>query len=208
MAFPAIQERTGPHTRADLAALYALPENGDKTFELVNGEIYEVPKPKPLHNWIAAAFVELLRRFVNERGLGNVFGDNNQYDLPNGDTLVPDASYVSNETFTGIPETYHTVAPDLAIEIVSPSNEPVPMLEKVESYLSNGSKRVWVVYPETRSINVFRALDDGSIAYKTHRIGDIVTGEGVLEGFTLPVADVFPKQQPNPSIQPPVTSHE
>jgi Uma2 family endonuclease len=208
MAFPAIQERTGPHTRADLAALYAMPENADKTFELVNGEIYEVPKPKPLHNWIATQIARLLGNFVIARNLGNVFGDSNQYELPNGDTLVPDASYISNETFAGIPETYHTVAPDLAVEIVSPSNTPTEMSDKIDSYLTSGTKRVWVVYPERHVIEVFRRLGDRGTAYETYRIGYTVTGEGVLEGFTLPVADIFPKQQEAASGQPPAIDSE
>jgi Uma2 family endonuclease len=200
MAFPTITERN--RTRADVTALYDLPENADKTFELLNGEIYDVPKPKPIHNWIAAQIARMLGNFVNTGRLGTVFGDNNQYDLPNGDTLVPDASFVSNETYDGIPSDYHSVAPDLAVEIDSPSNDPVPTLEKVESYLANGSKRVWVVKPEARIVNVFRQLDDGSIQYKSFRIGDTLSGEDVLPGLTIAVADIFPQPQPAASREP------
>lgn len=207
MAFPAVQERTGPHTRADLVALYAMPENKEKRFELINGEIYEVPAASLLHNWIITQPVFLLKTFVDPRGLGIVFGDGAGFDLPNGDSVEPDVAFVAGADATALPKRYN-IAPDLAVEVVSPSNTPTEMSDKIDSYLTSGTKRVWVVYPERHVIEVFRRLGDRSTAYETYRIGDTVTGDGVLDGFTLPVADIFPKQQPASSGQPPVTGRE
>jgi Uma2 family endonuclease len=207
MAFPAIQERTGPHTRADLAALYALPENKVKRFELINGEIYEVPAASLLHNWIITQLVFLLKLYVDPRGLGIVFGDGAGFDLPNGDSVEPDVAFVSAVAATALPKRFD-IAPDLAVEVVSPSNTPTEMSDKIDSYLTSGTKRVWVVYPERHVIEVFRRIGDRSTAYETYRMGDTVTGEGVLDGFSLPVADVFPKQQPISSSQPPATDTE
>src|SRR5688500_3181351 len=115
MAFPAIQERTGPHTRADLAALYALPENKDKRFELINGEIYEVPAASLLHNWIITQLVFLLKTFVDPRSLCVVFRDGAGFDLPNGDSVQPDVAFVAGADATALPKRYN-IAPDLAVE--------------------------------------------------------------------------------------------
>lgn len=205
MAFPAIQERTGPHTRADLAALYALPENKDKRFELINGEIYEVPAASLLHNWIITQLVFLLKTFVDPRSLGVVFGDGAGFDLPNGDSVEPDVAFVAGADATALPKRYN-IAPDLAVEVVSPSNTPTEMSDKIDSYLTSGTKRVWVVYPERHVIEVFRRLGDRSTAYETYRMGDTVIGEGVMEGFTLRVGDIFPKPQEAVSQQPKANS--
>jgi Uma2 family endonuclease len=89
-----------------------------------------------------------------------------------------------------------------------PDDSVTKIRDYIESLLSSGGHRVWVVYPEWHVIEVFRRLGDRSTAYETYRIGDTVTGEGVLEGFTLPVADVFPKQQPVSSTQQPATGRE
>jgi Uma2 family endonuclease len=205
MAFPAIQERTGPHTRADLAALYALPENKDKRFELINGEIYEVPAASLLHNWIITQLVFLLKTFVDPRSLGVVFGDGAGFDLPNGDSVEPDVAFVAGADATALPKRYN-IAPDLAVEVVSPSNTPTEMSDKIDSYLTSGTKRVWVVYPERHVIEVFRRLGDRSTAYETYRMGDTVIGEGLMEGFTLRVGDIFPKPQEAVSQQPKANS--
>lgn len=207
MAFPAVEERTGPHTRADLAALYAMPANKDKRFELIKGEIYEVPAASLLHNWIITQLVFMLKTFVDPRSLGIVFGDGAGFDLPNGDSVEPDVAFVAGADAVSLPKRYN-VAPDLAVEVVSPSNTPTEMSDKIDSYLTSGTKRVWVVYPERHVIEVFRRLGDRSTAYETYRMGDIVTGEGVLDGFSLLVADIFPKQQPVSNTQPPATSRE
>lgn len=205
MAFPAIQERTGPHTRADLAALDALPENKDKRFELINGEIYEVPAASLLHNWIITQLVFLLKTFVDPRSLGVVFGDGAGFDLPNGDSVEPDVAFVAGADATALPKRYN-IAPDLAVEVVSPSNTPTEMSDKIDSYLTSGTNRVWVVYPERHVIEVFRRLGDRSTAYETYRMGDTVIGEGVMEGFTLRVGDIFPKPQEAVSQQPKANS--
>lgn len=102
MSFPIIQERTGPHTRADLAALYDLPENADRRFELINGAIYEVAAASLLHNWIITQLVFLLKTFVDPRRLGIVFGDGAGFDLPNGDSVEPDVAFMAGADATCI----------------------------------------------------------------------------------------------------------
>lgn len=192
-------------TRADLAAQYDQPGIGKRMFELIRGQIFELPTYTALYSWVITQLTFKLQPFVRTHNLGLVY-TRIQIDLPNGDSPVTSACFISHQTHRGIPETY-TVAPDLVIRMVMPDDSVTKIRDYIDSFLSSGSHRVWLVYPERRVIEVFRRLGDRSTAYETYRIGDTVTGEGVLEGFTLPVADVFPKQ-PESSGQPPATSRE
>lgn len=192
MAFPITEERKRTYTRDDLRALVALPENAEKSFELVNREIYEVAPPSYLHNYIVSLMLEILIPFIKSAGLGRVFGDNTGYDLPNGDNVIPDISYISNDRLPN-PHGRLFIAPDLAIEVHSSSNKPRQMSDKIASYLEAGTHRVWVIYPDEQVIDVHRLLEDGSIAYKTHGIGDMLSGEHIIPGFVIPVADIFPE---------------
>ena len=84
MAFPGVQEARKVHSRDDLRALYEQHAGSDKRFELIDGEIYEVPTASHLHSWIASRIFELLALFVVPRNLGKVYMDGTGYDLPNG----------------------------------------------------------------------------------------------------------------------------
>ncbi len=78
-------------------------------------------------------------------------------------------------------------APDIAVEVVSPSDTAPEVERKVAEYLAAGSQRVWVVYPAGRSVAVHRA--GGSVA--TYGGDDVITDEDLLPGFSLPLAEVF-----------------
>lgn len=89
---------------------------------------------------------------------------------------------------TGIPETgFWPIAPDLAVEVVSPGDSSDDVQAKVEDYLSAGTRMVWVVYPKTRSVTVFRSLRD----VKVLRVDESLSGEDVLPGFECRVGEVF-----------------
>lgn len=90
-----------------------------------------------------------------------------------------------------MPERF-TFAPDLPVEIMSPSNRETDMLEKIELYLQHGSKRVWVFYPKTKTVFVSRKTNNGILTQKLG-IDGVLDGDDVLPGFKLAVKDVFPK---------------
>lgn len=188
--------REGRFTRDDLHALYDQPENAEKRFELLNGEIIEVPSASPIHNAIVAAIFYFLYGFVRSHQLGLVFGDSTTYLLPNGDELIPDVSFISKERQGWpLPKAFE-YAPDLAVEVASPSNSERQLLDKAESFLESGTKIVWLVFSETRSIYVCRRNADGSLTLRKVTADGTLDGEDVLPGFTLPVRDVFPPQEP------------
>ena len=78
-------------------------------------------------------------------------------------------------------------APDIAVEVVSPSNTATDMTRKVSEYLAAGSQRVWAVYPTTRTVSVHRA-DGTTVAYTDE---DVITDEELLPGFSLPLTEIF-----------------
>lgn len=192
MVAPPVSPQNKTYTRDDLHALYLLPENKDKRFELVNGVLIEVPPPKHIHSWIASTLTELLMLFIAQHRIGKVYTDTTGYNLPDGSVVMPDLSFVANARMIP-PEIEMDFAPDLAVEVVSPSNLPTEMRDKVRSFLTSGTKQVWVIYPNEREIDVATLQADDSIAYKTYGISDTLTGGDVLPGFSVAVADIFPK---------------
>jgi Uma2 family endonuclease len=182
------------YTLEDLREIENRPENADKTFELINGEIYEMTGASPLHNFIVAQFVFFLMSFVRPKDLGYVFGDATSYTLSNGDELIPDASFVSKaRVLVPFPDKF-IFAPDLAIEVMSPSNRGRELLDKAESYLQSGTRLVWIAYPENRVVDVCHLGEDGELKIRKVDINGMLDGEDVLPGFTLVVKDIFPTE--------------
>ncbi|MBI1282170.1 MAG: hypothetical protein GC179_28850 [Anaerolineaceae bacterium] len=183
------------YTLADLREIEQRPENVDKTFELINGEVHEVTAPEVIHNYIISMLVRKVGRYLDDNDIGLIFGDNISYTLPNGDELIPDASFVAHSHITyPLPKRFH-FAPDFAVEVSSPSNSERELLEKAESYLQSGSQFVWIAYPIIRVFDVCHLIEDGSLIVRKVEIDGILDGEDVLPGFKLAVKDVFPPTQ-------------
>jgi Uma2 family endonuclease len=102
----------------------------------------------------------------------------------------PDVSFVRFGRFPGedLPDGHSRIAPDLAAEVVSPNDLAEAVTEKVNDFLLAGVRLVWVVYPHTRVVTVFRA--NGSAAFL--REDQELTGEDVVPGFRCRVSDLFP----------------
>ncbi|MBC7813839.1 MAG: Uma2 family endonuclease [Burkholderiales bacterium] len=185
----AIQERL--YTAADLRAIEALSENQDKRFELIKGVIYEVPYPTPMHNLFVGNIHSPIREFVRARKLGYAFTDTVKYSLPNGDEFAPDVSFVSKERQTlPLPKEF-AIAPDMAVEVASPSNRERELLDKAQSMLECGTHFVWVVYPASKVVDVCHLAPDGTLNTRSVGIDETLDGEDILPGFTLSVRDIF-----------------
>jgi Uma2 family endonuclease len=96
-----------------------------------------------------------------------------------------DVAFVSRDRVPpeGVPVGFWPMAPDLAVEVVSPNDRPEDIQEKVEEYLAAGTKLVGVVYPKTQSVTVYRSLREIVVL----REDDLITGDEVLPGFACPV---------------------
>ena len=111
------------------------------------------------HGAIEARVIRILVEFVESNNLGRVFGSSTGYDFPSGDTLEPDAAFISRERWTKGPQVrrgqFLKIVPTLVIEIVSPATARRDRIEKKRIYEANGVEEYWLVDPDRREITVF-----------------------------------------------------
>jgi Uma2 family endonuclease len=170
-----------------LEDMYHLPRDGRK-YELIKGELVVSPAGMQ-HEGIAAELVILLGIFLKAQKLGRVYTSSVGYTLPSGDLLSPDVSFVRTENLPDgkSPVGFGQLAPDLAVEIISPSDNMNDVEEKVELYLQNGTQLVWVINPKIGRATVYRA--DGSVSLV--RADGNLSGEAVLPGFVCPLVAIL-----------------
>ncbi|MBZ0287668.1 MAG: Uma2 family endonuclease [Anaerolineae bacterium] len=175
-------------TVSEFEALMNLPENADLRFELIDGEIIQVPS-NPYSSAIAALIIIALGVFIRGKNLGHITGEQGGYMVA-GARLAPDVAYISKKRQQAlVRQGYNPVAPDLVVEVVSPSDDPDVLSDKLKKYAEAGVI-VWVVYPKRSEVEVFAP---GQPA-RTLGIDDMLTGGDVLPGFALPVRDIFPEE--------------
>ncbi|MBK8022137.1 MAG: Uma2 family endonuclease [Chloroflexi bacterium] len=146
---------------------------------------------KPAAQPTITLLIRALLFYLENQALGYVFGDSNDYILAPDLVYKPDASFVTKERLPALPR-HLRGAPDIAVEIVSPSNSAAEMVEKVENYLRYGSRLVILMYPEQKTARVSRLQSDGAILTRTLTADDWLDGEEVLPGFRAQVNTLFP----------------
>lgn len=169
----------------------ALPDIPGVQLELVRGEVVAVPGTNKVHSMIAFRFAQLLDAFVTPRQLGIVSTDNTTYIVERGpdSVRIPDVSFIAweripDEEFT---ETYWSLAPNLAVEVVSPSEKAHERDEKIDQYFEAGTQLVWVLWPRERRVQVYTS--DGHV--RELGANDELDGGDVLPGFRVRVGDLF-----------------
>ena len=171
--------------------VWNMPEVPGKRFELIDGELVEMPGAGMLHNLIAAIIYESIREVVRTEKIGYVFTDGLGFLLGGRpDQLrIPDVSFVSLENMPqdGVQEGYCPVSPDLAVEVVSPNDSAAALHDKVRDYLAAGTQIVWVVWPGDRTVTVHSP--DG--LSRDISSDDELDGGDVIPGLTIRVAHIF-----------------
>ena len=181
-------------TRARLTAqdLWRLGE-GDARRELVDGQVVEMAPVGGVHGEITLRIGRKLAEHVERHGTGKVLVGDVGFvlNLPHDPERVrgPDVAFVSSQRLPGgrLPQGFLSGAPDLAVEVLSPSDNPVDVQQKVRDYLDAGARLVWVFAPQAKTVTVYRT--DGSA--RLLREQDFLEGEDVLPGLSIPLADVF-----------------
>jgi Uma2 family endonuclease len=165
----------------------ALPENRERLFELVNGEIVE-KMPTQLHGVTVLTIGTEIRILLKQNPIGRV-GVEIRHRKPEDryNDRLPDISFVADMTTPIVAQGAMPRFPDLAVEVKSPDDSYRQMRDTAAYYLANGVKLVWLVYPEKRIIEVYRA--DGDIQILNEE--DTLDGGDVLPGFSMAVRDVF-----------------
>ena len=141
-------------------------------------------------SYLAALIASLVGEFASRHQLGFVLGADGMARLAPGLVRIPDVSFISWRRFPNrrVPLTpMLDLAPDLAVEVLSPSNTVAEMNRKLQDYFAAGVRLVWYVDPVARTIQVFTAVDQ----IRLLREDEKVTGDPVLPGFALPLRDLF-----------------
>ncbi len=159
--------------------------------ELVAGRVVRMTPTNPTHGRIEVNVAAALKQFVRTQNLGVVMaGEVGVFTSRNPDTVrAPDVLFLSHErdALRRRPQGFLDVAPELTVEILSPTDRPDQVRRKLDEYFAAGVRLVWVIDPATRTVQVHHGRGEPlSLAS-----GAVVTGEDVLPGFALPVDDIF-----------------
>jgi Uma2 family endonuclease len=164
---------------------------GDERRELVRGELRSMAPAGFEHGAIIIKLSFLLARYVADHKLGMVLGAETGYVLARSPDIVrgADVSFVTAErvAVAGITVKFWEGAPDLAVEVISPSDSVAEVEEKVDDYLAANTPLVWLVNPRRKTITVYRPGQKP----RTLSEDDSLTGEDVIPGFQCQVAEAF-----------------
>jgi Uma2 family endonuclease len=162
-------------------------ETPDLRYELVEGELITLSPTMPEHNDVRDTLLVALRNFLGGRGLGRVWSEQAFHLF--GDTVrIPDIAFVRAGRSIE-PRQLPEGAPDLAVEIISPSNTPRELDRRISDYFAAGLIRVWLVYPEHQEVYVH-----GLAGVVRRRGDDLLEDPELLPGFPVKVATLFEHQ--------------
>jgi Uma2 family endonuclease len=173
-----------------LAEFERMPKEDAYRVELARGFVIREPRPAPLHARVQIRLGYYLEAWSREARLGGALSDGGfvLQDVP-PTVRGPDLAWVSQERMpvTGYTGSFWHIAPDLAVEILSPHDRPAAVHEKVIEYLAAGVRLVWIVDPAARTVTIHAA--DGS----SRRVAPdgALDGDEVLPGFRLSLRDLF-----------------
>jgi Uma2 family endonuclease len=169
--------------------LWLMP--GDAPWEIWRGALIEVPPSGMESSSLGSRLNRTIGNHVEEHDLGVVTGEGGGYILfPDQRTVVaPDVGFIRWERLPERrpPRKFCPVPPDLAVEVTSPTDEPVDMTAKLALYLDARVPLVWWFDPEKRRVRVYRR---GQFVAELDE-GDVLDGEDILPGFRLPVTSIF-----------------
>jgi Uma2 family endonuclease len=165
---------------------------GEGTYELVRGEVIQMPPPRPRHGRVSMNVAFILEAFGRRTGLGYVLiNDAAVLTERNPDTVRgADVTYYSNVRWpsSDVGSKLPPVPPDVAVEVRSPSNRAGEVNKKVSEYLAVGTALVWVVDPSSNTVNIFRAGNQPPI---TLNEGDVIENLPELPEFRCLVSEFF-----------------
>lgn len=177
-------------TRMTAEDLFSLPSENLR-HELIRGELTTMAPTSGQHGESAFNIAGILRTFIKAHDLGIGAGAETGFLLSrNPDTVrAPDCAFIRKERVPaeGAPKKFWPLAPDLAVEVLSPSDSASEVLEKIDEWLAAGARLVWVIDPEKKTVTVHAP----SRQPKKLRLRDQLDGGDVLPGFSITIADIF-----------------
>jgi Uma2 family endonuclease len=179
-------------TAKDFDEWALLPENVEENYEFISGEIVAVVS-NSYDSQVAALILVQILVYVRKKSLGWVTGADGGYQVGE-ERYIPDVGFLSVKRQPEPPrESYISMAPDLAVEVVSPTDSALNLRVKVANYLLAGSN-VWMVDPDAKTVEVYQPGKTALIL----GADDTIPGGDALPGFSLPVTDIFPAEPVTP----------
>ena len=171
-------------------ALEALPRDGCK-YELVNGDLHTMSPSFADHSVVCANISRLLSEYVRPRRLGVVMEGQAGFYMKNGDLFSPDVSFVRSDRWKSLPREkrrkFFHGSPDLAVEVLSPSEPRKHIERKVKAYLENDTPLAWLVDPVMQTVTVHTR----AASPRTLNLHDALTGNPVLPELSIAIASIF-----------------
>ena len=173
------------------AEIQALPSDG-YIHEVVHGELVMSPKNNFQHEDIGAELLTALRTFAKAHRLGAVLGSSFGCWMQNRNLRAPDISFITKTRlrdlgFTPSTRKFLPGAPDLAVEILSPSNSRVEIDQRLKDFFASGTQLSWIINPDDECVEFCHSPTDRKLLGS----GAMLDGEHLLPGFKFPIADLF-----------------
>ena len=193
MATTAAPIKTDPITSSPpmtAEALLKLPR-GEHRYELILGELKKMSPAGPRHGRIAMRIGSRIDQYVHQNNLGAAYAAETGFKLHESPDTVraADAAFVAQSRIpaAGEPEGFWAIAPDLVVEVVSPSDSASMIQAKVSDWLTAGCSLVWVIYPDTQTVMVYHSTTDIRVLSAEEKLD----GGQVLPGFSCPISELF-----------------
>jgi len=166
----------------------ALAIASDQRMELVDGEIITVSPVQLKHSWIVLELGYHLKQWIKAGG-GGMAGTELGFNLGQNTLRAADLYYISPERSAGMEDYdgFWDGAPDLAVEVVSPTERANDIEAKITDYLAAGTRLLWIIYPRTRTVHVIRPNEPRPVLH----VADTLAAPDILPGFALPVGTLF-----------------
>lgn len=167
-------------------------EGEDAYYELINGEIVKKSGPTPLHQKVLSSLSYKIMNFVSDKQFGEVFTGPIDVFLDNYNHFLPDLLFISKKN-TDIINYKEGIfgAPDLVVEIISPSSVKIDRVNKFRQYEKAEVLEYWLVDPNNASIEVYKLDKEGYDLFSFASVEGKLQSE-VLKGFAVEVKDIFP----------------
>ena len=176
-------------TLISVAEFDRLIEPDELRYELDEGELIEMTRPRVGHNRVVMRMTQLLLQYLQKNPVGEFFTSDNLFILGPTTKRAPDLSFILAERASKIDSAKDIQgAPDLVIEVLSPPDKAVAMRRKVKQYFGAGARVVWLVYPTSREVEVWE-----SVSGPARVVGEneILESRDLLPGFSCLIRSLF-----------------
>lgn len=174
---------------------FAMMDFGENRVELVNGEVEIMAPAGWEHGKLSSELGWLLRSYTKQNPVGEIVGAETGFRLAPGTVRAPDVGVVLSERIQALREQsgqtnfpgFLPLAPDLAVEIISPGDRAADVSDKVADYFAHGTRLLWFFYPATRSVHVYTSPTQITILDSSQTLD----GGAVLPGFSCSISEIF-----------------